>query len=116
MEFTVEGKIVRIFERLSGTSKAGKLWEKQEYLVETLDGKESYKFSVFGTDRVNSIKADLGDLVKVTFTISCREWNGRYYTDLNAEFIDKLQVSAPEVQQAVQPTPVEDLDSSDLPF
>ena len=55
-------------------------------------------FNVWGQDRVEELrKFNVGDQVKVSFSVSSREFNGRWYTDLRAYRI------APAAQQAAAP-------------
>ena len=73
----------------------------------------------------------IGDSVKVSFNVSSREYNGRWYTDLRAWRIDAAgsqPVSAPQTAAPAQETgnaqaaaaatavPADDSKDDDLPF
>ncbi len=124
MEITA--KTIAVLPIESGTSKSGKSYQKQNFVVET-DGKYLKKicFQLFG-DKVNECPA-VGDEVKVSFDIESREYNSRWYTQLNAWKVEKVDAAQPQQaptqqgwqaaypQQQAQPTPTQAQDS-DLPF
>ena len=94
----VKGKIIQKFELQSGTSKAGNPWKKQNYLLETLDSfPRKIYFDFFG-DKADQFPLNVGDMINLSFDIECREYQGRYYTDIRgwkAEKIDGDTVPAP---------------------
>lgn len=84
MEIT--GKIIRVFEPVSGTSKAGREWKKQEYLLEVPNGDfEPRKvfFNFFG-NAVDQYQLKAGKDYKISFNLESREFNDRWYTDVRA--------------------------------
>lgn len=82
MEIT--GKIIVAMDPVGGTSKAGNVWKKRDYVLET---QETYPrkvaFNFFG-DRVDQFPLEVGQLVTISFDIESREWQGRWYTDIRA--------------------------------
>ncbi len=105
MEITA--KTIAVLPIESGTSKSGKSYQKQNFVVET-DGKYLKKicFQLFG-DKVNECPA-VGDEANVSFDIESREYNGRWYTQLNAWIVEKMVTAQPKqapAQQQAQPTP-----------
>lgn len=79
----ISGKIIAVLPLQSGTSKAGRAWKKQEYVLETQDTyPRKVKFDFFG-DRVDQYPMAIGDEVTVSFDIESREFNGRWYTDIH---------------------------------
>ena len=128
----VSGKIIAVLPLQSGTSKAGREWKKQEYVLETHDSfPRKVKFDFFG-DRVDQFPLAIGDEVTVSFDIESREFNGRWYTDVNvlsARPSDGMQQAAPAAfgqapapaQQAtaapaMDPFAGADNSTDDLPF
>jgi len=82
----IEGRILRKLAVQSGTSARGQ-WSKQEFIVEYQDGNfpSNICFNVWGEDKVRDLERyQVGDVVKVSFSPSSREFNGRWYTDLRA--------------------------------
>ncbi|MBO7648306.1 MAG: DUF3127 domain-containing protein [Bacteroidales bacterium] len=68
-----------------GTSKTGNPWMKQEFVIET---QEQYPRKICAnlwgdkTDMLNQFAE--GQLVKVSFDLESREFNGKWYTDVKA--------------------------------
>lgn len=83
----VLGKIEKVLEKQSGTSKAGKEWVKLDFILKS-DEKynNTYAFTVFGQEKVENFEKynKVGDTVKVSFNVNCNEYNGKYYTNLDA--------------------------------
>ena len=103
------GILKEVLEVQSGTSKAGKDWQKQEFVIDTGDQFNPIMcFGAFGEDKVNKLKEfKVGDSIEIEFNVQCREFKGKYYTNLDAWKIDKAATDA-------MPTPASDTD--DLPF
>lgn len=99
MEIT--GKTVAVLDLVSGTSKAGNAWQKREFVIE-IPGQYPRKlcFQLFG-EKVNDCPA-VGDEVKVSFDPESREWQGKWFTQLNAWKVEKqgTQPTATAPQQA----------------
>ncbi len=81
MEIT--GKIIQAFDVQSGVSRSGNAWRKREYVLETLDNyPKKVCFNFFG-DRVDQYPLNVGDVIKLSFDLNSREFNGRWYTDVS---------------------------------
>tara|TARA_R100000654_G_scaffold14659_3_gene31603 strand:- start:833 stop:1156 length:324 start_codon:yes stop_codon:yes gene_type:complete len=81
----IEGKLIKILEAESGTSKSGKAWSKQSCLVET---SEKYNnivcITAFGEDNVNNLnKLQEGQNVQIWCNVYSREYNGKYYNQID---------------------------------
>ncbi|WP_159522833.1 DUF3127 domain-containing protein [Sunxiuqinia indica] len=90
--YEATGRIQEIFDKQSGVSKAGKEWKKREFLVETEDQyPKKICFNLFGDniDFMDNLKT--GDLVKVLFDVESREFNGRWYHNVNAFNVQSLE-------------------------
>ena len=125
MEIT--GKIIVALPELSGTSKAGNPWKKREYVLET---QETYPkkvhFDFFG-ERADQYPLAVGDMVRLSFDIESREYNGRWFTSIRGWKADKVDASAPTageipappqvVNSEIAPPPaIGSDDNDDLPF
>ena len=86
MSLALTGKITKILAVESGTSKAGKEWKKQGFLVDTGDQyNPEVCFSLFGADKIAALgNFSEGQEVEVSFNISSREFNGKYYHNIDA--------------------------------
>lgn len=81
----VTGKIIQVLEEQSGvSSRTGKAWKKREYVLETTDSQFPQKihFNFFG-DRADQYPLKEGQIIKLSFDINSREFNGRWYTDIS---------------------------------
>ena len=89
----VTGVIKQILNVEQGTSKAGKDWKKLNFILESKDGEytNTICFDVFGEEKVdNFVKFNnVGDNVTVSFNVSSREYNERWYTQTSAWMVKK---------------------------
>lgn len=84
MEF--QGKIIEVLPVRSGVSKnSGSEWKVQQYVIES-HGEYPRKmcFEVFGADRISQFNIQPGEELTVSFDIESREYQGRWYTNINA--------------------------------
>ena len=87
----VKGRIINILEIESGTSKAGKEWKKQGFVMDTGDQyNPNVCFSLFGDDKIAMLSSySVGEEVSVSFNLSSREYNGKWYHNVDAWKIEK---------------------------
>lgn len=84
MALELEGTLRQKMGVQSGTSARGP-WAKQEFILEFPDGNFTAQacFTAWGQDKVAELdKYQAGDKVKVSFNLKSREYNGRWYNDL----------------------------------
>jgi hypothetical protein len=125
-ELKVTGKLTNILNPVSGISKSGKDWNKQDFVITTDDKyPKEICFTLFGdkTDLISNIK--LGDEIEVFFNLESREYEGRYFHNVLAWKVILTQSEAPEnsaptpVIESTKPLPEafqEEPEDSDLPF
>jgi Protein of unknown function (DUF3127). len=96
MEIT--GKIIAVLPEQGGTSKNGNEWKKQEYVLETYDQyPKKVCFQIFGADRIAQADIKVGEDLNVFFDIESREYQGRWYTNINAWKVDRVSAqTSPE--------------------
>ncbi len=128
MSLSVKGKINQILQIESGTSKAGKGWKKQAFVVDTgAQYNPMVCFSLFGEDKIAMLSnCSAGQEVEVAFNVSSREFNGKWYHNIDAWKIDVLGGAAGNGNTPPPPTeePISlntadlsaDDDDDDLPF
>ncbi|MBQ7791667.1 MAG: DUF3127 domain-containing protein [Rikenellaceae bacterium] len=89
------GVVYRILPPQSGTSARGQ-WQKQEVVFELPD-EFSRKVCVtfFGDRAQDAASLQVGDKLNVSVNIESREYNGRWYTDVRAWRIQKVQPEQP---------------------
>ncbi|MDB9964204.1 DUF3127 domain-containing protein [Vicingaceae bacterium] len=90
MSLAIKGRIKTILDVESGTSKAGKGWRKQSFVVDTgAQYNPDVCFGVFGDEKIDMLaKFNPGAEVEVAFNVSSREYNGKYYHNIDAWKID----------------------------
>lgn len=102
----LEGKVIFVGEEKNGMSQStGKQWRRNEFVIETQEQYPKKCCFITFNDTCNIIPA-AGVVVKVSFDIDAREWNGKYYNDIRAYKIETAGQQA--IQQAVssqQPQP-----------
>ena len=82
----ITGKLIATCPQQGGTSKAGKEWKSQTFVLET---QEQYPrkvaFELFGSklDEFGALCKEGANLT-VSFDIESREFNGRWYTSIRA--------------------------------
>ena len=105
MEIT--GKLIKKFGIESGISKAGKEWNKQSILLEqNTEYNKEIVISAFG-DKIQSIKnLEEGDSLKVLCNIYSREYNGRYFHNIDGYWFAKAEQEVAKIEE----------DNEDLPF
>ena len=83
----VTGKLVKKLDLETGTSKAGKEWQKQSIVIDTgNDFNNEVCISAFG-DKVGQMnKLEIGMEVSVLCNVYSREYNGRYFHNIDGYF------------------------------
>ena len=89
------------FPESNGVSKAGKPWKKREYVLETIEGSFPQKvfFDFFG-DKADQYPLEIGQVIKLSFDINSREYNGRWYTSISGWRAEDVEAGA-----SSEPTP-----------
>ena len=116
MSLSVKGKLSRKLSVESGTSKAGKEWTKQSFLVDTgAQYNPEICFQLFGEDKIEMLNHhNEGDQVEVSFNLSSREYNGKYFHNIDAWRIESLSAGSNMEEPPVFDAPATEED--DLPF
>lgn len=104
MALELEGRIARKFSVQTGNSARG-AWSKQEFIFEYQEGNfpSQICMNVWGEDKVRDLeKYQVGDKVKISFNLSSREYNGRWYTDVRAWRIEPAGAQPQQSQASAQ--------------
>ena len=107
MSLSIKGSIKQKLEIEEGVSKAGKEWKSQSFVLNTgSQYNPDICFKLFGEEKINLISnLNDGDEVEVSFNLSSREWNGKWFTSADAWKIEKPEDNAT----------VETIDDADIP-
>ena len=122
MSFEVTGKLIKKFDTESKTQT----FQAREFVIEVADGNypQMVKFQLV-QDRCSLVDDyNEGDQMKVYFDLRGREWQGRYFTNLNAWKIERPDnAPAPQAPPSMDNTfpsatdePMQEADDDDLPF
>ena len=98
-------------------TKAGSTWTKQTIVISREGDKSPYDkvaMSVTGDKVKNLENFKVGDRVLVTYSISAKEYNDKWYNDVILRKLELLQ-SAPAPVEADAPENLE-IQEGDLPF
>lgn len=122
MSIILEGQMLKMLPRQSGTGKNGP-WSKQDFVME-IPGEFPRKvcISAWGdkADEVSGLNE--GEKLKVSVNIESREYNERWYTDVRAWRIEKVNdmPRTEDVQDMLRTEDVQDIpppeDEDLLPF
>ena len=125
------GTISEMSEVQSGTSKNGNQWQRMNIVLDIPGFQGSITkqcFQVTGDDVDDVLSYNIGDKVEVSFSLYAREWNGKWYNNVDLVKIKYQEerrdapapVNAAKKNAAPQPKKQESLDSAansdDLPF
>ena len=124
MSFEVEGKLIKKYETENKTGS----FQAREFVIEVTSGNypQFVKFQLV-QDRCTLIDGyQEGEMIKVHFDLRGREWQGKYFTNLNAWRIERpsaAQSTPPPAQNrgagdfpAASDDPGEAASFDDLPF
>lgn len=119
--FEFKGKIIAMLDKKEGlSSKTGKKYVLQEFVVETL---EQYprraQFTLFGEDKINVYALAYGDYVTISFSVNASESKGKWYNSFNVFSIAKEKAQQPVTNSVSEPKPgtvYNDTTVDDLPF
>lgn len=97
----IKGRIIAVMEKKQGTSKDGKAWMSQDFVIETLEQyPKRCMFNVFGEDKLKQFNIQQGGEYLVKFEINAREYNGRWYNDIRAWKVEPAQAGQAPAQEA----------------
>lgn len=92
----ISGRIIAVLPVVGGVSKTGNEWKKQEYVLETHDQyPRKVCFQLFGADRIDQAAIQPGEELTVYFDIDSREYQGRWFTNINAWKVERPVAAAP---------------------
>ena len=102
MEFT--GRILKVFPPVTGVSKAGNEWKKQEFIFEFFENStdrwsDKVLFSLMNqsVDEHNLIE---GEEVRIGFCHAVREYNERFFNELRLYRLEKVSYASRIAPQA----------------
>ena len=105
MAFVKErGTIAVMSEVQTGTSQSGNTWSRQTIVVDVVGYNGNYRKVMLQAS--GNVVADLetmmvGDKVEITYQVTAREWNGKWYNNVD---LYKIESTEEKAQQPVAPS------------
>ena len=100
------GTIAHMSEVQSGTSQTGNPWYRQTIVVDVAGYNGSYRkvaLQASGNVVGDLEGAAVGDKVEISYQVTAREWNGKWYNNVDLYKVEFLQPAMPQMQQPVAP-------------
>jgi hypothetical protein len=97
------GTIAVLGEVQSGTSQSGNPWCRQTIVVDVAGFNGSYRkvaLQASGNLVQDLEGAMIGDKVEISYQVTAREWNGKWYNNVD---LYKVEFLEPQMQQPVAP-------------
>jgi hypothetical protein len=82
----ISGKIIHLLDVKTGTSKSGKEWISQDFVIET-EGQYPKKVCIrcFGDNLCDQLTLyKIGDTITIKYNLESNEGNGNWFTTVNA--------------------------------
>lgn len=97
----LQGRVIMVLDETSGVSKSGNPWRKKEWVIETFDQfPKKVKVQCFG-EKAENINLIQGKDYILSVDVESREYNGRWYTDVNVYRYQEMM--APQSPANAQP-------------
>jgi len=89
MSFKTTGKVLQVLPEIKGTSARGE-WKKQDFIIETAEEQFPKKicFTLFNDKNGTFDKIKPNMEVEVSFSIESREYNEKWFSNINAFRVD----------------------------
>jgi hypothetical protein len=96
------GKLIQKMPMQSGISKTGNSWQKQEFVIETLEQYPRKICANLWGERTAVLETlNIDDKIVMSFDLESREFNGKWYTDVKASKIEPVTTNSQPIQQTV---------------
>ena len=94
----VKGKLVKKLDVESGISKSEMVWKKQTVVIDTgAEYNPEIAVTAFGDDKLKDLdKLSVGDEVMIKCNVSSREYNGRYFHNIDGYHFVQVNQTPPE--------------------
>ena len=111
---SIKGALIKKNELENIENKEGKKWTKQTFILQTpAEYNNQICFQLFGEEKIKLLEAHkIGDQIEVFFNISSREYNNRYYHNVDAWKINGFN----ELNQDSESSEESNSSAENLPF
>jgi hypothetical protein len=81
----ISGRLIQVLQEQGGEGKTGNKWAKCDFVIETQEKFPKKVCITAWNDLIGTVKGlAIDSELKVSFDISSREYNGKWYTDVKA--------------------------------
>jgi hypothetical protein len=102
----LQGKIIAVLPERSGVSARGE-WKSQSFVIETHDQyPRKMVFDIFGADRLAQFAIKAGEELIVSFDIDAHEYNGRWFNNIRAWNVQRVDAAVAQAAAPVAAAPV----------
>ena len=99
----LQGKVIAVLPERSGVSARGE-WKSQSFVIETHEQyPKKLVFDVFGADRLAQFNIQSGEEILVSFDIDAHEYNGRWFNNVRAWNVQRVDPNAVAGVGGMQP-------------
>ena len=94
-QLSIQGKLLKKINPESGVRKDGRGWKKQNFILQTENNfNNEICFQLFGEEKMAILnQIEIGEKIEVFFNLSSREYNGKYYHNIDAWKISKQAIN-----------------------
>ena len=91
-QLSIQGVLLKKINPESGVRKDGRGWKKQNFILQTENSfNNEICFQLFGEEKIAILNnLEIGTKIEVFFNLSSREYNQKYYHNIDAWKITKL--------------------------
>ena len=109
------GKLIQKLPMQSGIGKTGNSWQKQEFVIETMEQYPRKICANLWGDKTAVLETlNIDDKVVMSFDLESREFNGKWYTDVKAWKVEPVSAN-PQAPQAAPATASVAAPANELP-
>ena len=118
MTLTIKGKLTQKLTKETVEGKNGKTYDKMTFVIDTGDQyNPNIAFGLFGDKTALVDNIAIGQEIEVSFNLSSREHNGKFYTQADAWKVTKVaNVNGNKESDSVVASSSEEQEDFDLPF
>ena len=134
MALELTGKVFAVLPSQGGVSQKGNKWVRYSFVIETNDQyPKKVLFTCTDEEKWKTWNIQAGMNAQVSFNVSAREWNGKWFTDVEAWRVVSVdggatngnaQAQAPQPQgnqvvykkEKPEPEPQPSNDNDEMPF
>ena len=102
MALEISGRLLKKLPEVTGVSRNGNNWIKQEFIIETQDQyPKKLCMSMWG-DKVQELSpVKEGEMIKLSFNLESREYNDRWYTEIRAYKLEQMDGGSASIPEDV---------------